>query len=339
MKQIDGGGGPRKDRIRVPDPAGILEYVKSHLHVVLIAAVLVGVLVYAVASASGDKPDPGTEPGPSGGTESSDTAAPGPESGTATGASKQDPFNGLDILPDGDGYVGDGFQQADSYWCITPRTREKWHMLYVPYGWSAQPVTGGIRIKPVDFDENATDAEPITFWWDVPVCFDTLQERGRYDILSDRPSEDYDEDVYTVVDYYMYDDGLGSEWPVYVIEHVRGAASDSEYAEDLDEYMFYVAKPFANGDADLFFVGTVRGDGFASMSTPRFRTVESLVREMFPPSSDPGFPAEWDEWWAGAQDAPTDGAPDESQSAGTEAEPGTEPDGGDAAEPESGTEP
>ena len=292
MKQINSGDG--SSGRKSPDMKKLLNFAKGHVQAIAVVLVLACVIVYAVSTAMGGKdpaenvPDvPGTEENPG-------TQLPSADTDVGTGGSKQDPFNGLDISPDGDGAVGNGYDEStDRYWCITPNTREKWHHIYVPYGWEAQAVTGGIRIKPEGFSENATGAEPITFWWDVPVCFGILQEHGMYDALSGSSSADYSGNLYYVSDYYMTSDDLGGEWPVYVVRHVRTASPESEYAEDSDDYAFYVAKPFPNGDSNLFFVGTVDAGSFAAMSTPRFDTVESLVREMFPPSSEPGYPASW----------------------------------------------
>lgn len=325
MKQINDGQGPEKNGKSGPSIEKLLEFARGHAQAIAVVLVLACVVIYAVATATGGKSPTENVPDPGSTAAVGDVQEPGSQA-SGTGSSKQDPFNGLDIYPDDP--VSDGFEVSDSYWCITPRTREKWHMLQVPYGWSAQPVTGGIRVKPEGFSETTTGAEPVTFWWDVPVCFDALQAQGSYDVLSVRQSEDYVTDLYYVVDYYLHDDCLGDEWPVYVIRHVREASPSSEYAEGLDEYAFFVAKPYPNGDTSLYFVGTVDGGSFAAMSTPRFQTVESLVREIFPPSSDPGYPESWNPAAADGNEA---GKPDSE-------EPGEESDAPDDEAGEPGTE-
>lgn len=323
MKQIDSGGKSPKKLGPGIDKA--VKYLSDHVQAAAVIAILCAVLCYAGFTAfQGSKQESGVPdvPGVEDGT--GPAASGTPSSDPGTGGNRQDPFNGLDIAPEGDGYVGDGYDgagDAERYWCVTPKTREKWHRISVPYGWSAQAVTGGIRIKPSDFQESTTDSEPVTFWWDIPASYEELSESGYCDMIGSRGSRDYTEDAYYVTDYYMTDDGYGKEYPVYVVRHVRKADPGSEYAEGLDEYAFYVAKPFKNGDASLFFVGTVQAYAFQSMSTPRFPTVEDLVREMFPPSSEPGFPSGWT-WGQSVQE-------DQGTDDGADADPA---DGSDGAE-------
>lgn len=297
MKQIDDG---KKNEGRERPKAGIFEKIRSALpdsyekYVVpaAVGIVLLTAVIYAVSTAMPEKspddvlPDvPGTE-----------QSVPSQETGTdvGTGGSPQDPFNdGVDILPDGDGQVGDGFDgSASAYWIVTPKTREKTYRLQVPAGWSAQAVTGGIRVKPEGFDEDAQGAEAVAFWWGTVDDFRALSEDGRIDMLARHPNPGYEADFCEVTDAWLTDDGQGGQWPVYVVRHVVKYAPGGELSgQDVDEYRFFVAKPHKNGDTDLYFVGTAGTDAFQAMRTPRFETVESLVRAMFPPSGEMDVPS------------------------------------------------
>lgn len=326
MKQLDNRQGPRKkgffDNLKAKLPENYERYVTPAAICIVIAAVL----VYSIVSALPEKTDGDSLPDvPGTSQEQVQPPMPGSHDVAASGT-QQDPYNGLDIAPD-EGSVDDGFSESGAYWCVTPKTRQKSHKIHVPAGWEAQAVSGGIRIKPEGYDETAQGGEAVTFWWDTVACLDELIEHGRFDNLERHPNPVYLDDYYEVTDTYMQSDDQGSEYPVYVVHRVlRYDPSGDSMGTDVDEYRFFTAKPHRNGDTELYFVGMVDTATFQSMSTPRFDTIESLVRALFPPSSETGRPAGWD--------ATSDTAPAEPES-----EPGSLPDSdGEQAVPDDDTD-
>lgn len=267
---------------------------------VLLAAALVIAIGYAVWTAIPEKPSPAAAAIASQApvSDTAPSALPDPEHEN-TGDSGS-PFIRTDITPLEDGENPSGA----IYWAVSPE-RVRMYEINVPVGWIGVPVTGGMMLAPEGFDASVEGSEPIEMFWTYVPDFDELKANGAYAYV-DGTGESH------VEDYYMYADADGTEWPVYVIVD---RTSEDDGISDPETWRILVSRPSENG---LFFVITVGSEDFRSMRTPAVPDVISMARKLFPPSSEPGMPEDWDGTDIENPDGPDETAPDVPEEADTE---------------------
>ena len=151
--------------------------------------------------------------------------------------------------------------------------------VYIPVGYEANIKTRSVLLKPVDYDINITDNDPISIEWDNMAHFYELKADGYYNVLSEGLSKNYTRYEYEVIDKYEYLAHETASAMVYII-HIIAESEEPELSFEM--YKIVVDLPSKTGAIPMITFDNVNQD----MLNNRYPDIISLAKAIFIPVNE-----------------------------------------------------